>query len=74
MGSSLRAFSVDCAKLGEGRVRQREFGRREILVQVGDRRGASDQKNVGSSQANATCIGVASSRVATSERVEGDGP
>ena len=40
-------FSVNCAKLGEGRVRQREFGRRQILVQVGDRRGAGDQKNVG---------------------------
>ena len=40
-------FSVNCAKLGEGRVRQREFGRRQILMQVGDRRGAGDQKNVG---------------------------
>ena len=40
-------FSVNCAKLGEGRVRQREFGRRQILMQVGDRRGARDQKNVG---------------------------
>jgi hypothetical protein len=44
---SLKAFSVDCAKLGEGRVRQREFGRRQILVQVGDRRDARDQKNIG---------------------------
>ena len=45
---SLKAFSVDCAKLGEGRVRQRECGRRQILMQVSDRRGARDQKNVGS--------------------------
>ena len=44
---SLKAFSVNCAKLGEGRVRQREFGRRQILMQVGDRRGARDQKNIG---------------------------
>ena len=47
MGSSLKAFSVNCVKLGKDRVRQREFGRRQILMQVGDRRGARDQKNVG---------------------------
>ena len=44
---SLKSFSVNRAKLGEGRIRQREFGRRQILMQVGDRRGARDQKNVG---------------------------
>ena len=40
-------FSVNCAKLSEDRVGQREFGRRQILMQVGDRRSAGDQKNVG---------------------------
>src|SRR5215471_1976673 len=41
------AFSATCAQLGEGGVRQREFGRCQILMQVGDRRGARDQKNIG---------------------------
>src|SRR5262249_1340049 len=38
---------VDGVQLGEGAVRQREFGRCEILAQVSDRRGAGDQENVG---------------------------
>lgn len=38
---------VDCVQSGEGLVRQREFGRRRILMQVGDRRRAGDQENVG---------------------------
>ena len=34
-------------QLGDGRVRQRQLRRRQILMQVGDRRGARNQKDVG---------------------------
>src|SRR4026208_544674 len=43
---SLKTFSINCAQLVQDAVRQREFARRQILMQVGDRRGARDQKNV----------------------------
>ena len=48
--------------------------RMRCSAQVGHRRGAGDQQHVGerwSSQASATCIGVAPSRAATSVRVAG---
>jgi hypothetical protein len=34
---SLKTFSANCAKLVEDAVRQRECGRRQILMQVRDR-------------------------------------
>lgn len=37
---------VDRIQPGEGLFRQRKFGRRQILTQVRDRRGAGDNKNV----------------------------
>ena len=69
---SLKAFSVNCAKLGEGRVRQREFGRRRILIQVGDRR-VPGSENIGRAMEQPSKRHLhwsRPSRVATCEKVE----
>ena len=67
---SLKAFFVNRAKLGEDHIGPREFCRGQILMQVGDRRGAGDQKNVGCTMQQPGCVEVAPSRAATSERGE----
>lgn len=63
-GSRL-ADRVECRyRLG----RQADLRHRQILLEMGERRGAGDQQDVGqrwSSRASATCIAVLSSRFAT---------
>ena len=42
----LTPSAVDCVQSGEDLVRQRKFGRRQILTQVSNRRCAGNKKNV----------------------------